>query len=497
MRQQPTPTTDGQLVERARAGDREAFGDLVDRYRDMVYGLEYHLTGDFEAARDLAQEALIQAYLRLSQLREPAKFGGWLRRIALNVYRTARRQPGIATESLSDHDSAGGRDRERSDLEWAVRDALARLRQTERLTLTLHHVDGYSQAEIAAFLGVRRETVKTRLARARNRMREEIMAMVEDTFEGRRLPDGFTRETVRQALRRGQVALAERDHSAALEAFGEAVELQPGSSDAHVGLGAAWLLRHELLADPQATAKARAEFEDALASDPRCEDALVALADLEAGNRRDAYARALQVLPESAELRYRLAWEMHAAGHTERAAGMMAAMLEEDTPAGVRVRLHNNLGCFYHDRLGDPVRGREHLRHAAQVAARLADRRQAFLHGRIYAWVALRDRQWGEALPAAQSILDDAPTDFERRNLHVLMACALANSGSADEAMEHMRQAATPGPAPRERNRWPCTCSEGAEVPDPFAWVRANTEEYFAPLAADARFRQLIGSHPA
>ena len=44
--------TDGQLVERVRSGDREAFGDLVGRYRDMVYGLGYHLTQDFEAARD-------------------------------------------------------------------------------------------------------------------------------------------------------------------------------------------------------------------------------------------------------------------------------------------------------------------------------------------------------------------------------------------------------------------------------------------------------------
>jgi len=77
--------TDGQLVERVRSGDREAFGDLVDRYRDMIYGLGYHLTGDFEAARDLAQEALIQAYLRLAQLRDPGKFAGWLRQTTLDV----------------------------------------------------------------------------------------------------------------------------------------------------------------------------------------------------------------------------------------------------------------------------------------------------------------------------------------------------------------------------------------------------------------------------
>ncbi len=68
--------TDGQLVGRVRSGDREAFGDLVGRYRDMVYGLGYHLTNDFEEARDLAQEAFVQAYLKLGQLRDPDRFSG-------------------------------------------------------------------------------------------------------------------------------------------------------------------------------------------------------------------------------------------------------------------------------------------------------------------------------------------------------------------------------------------------------------------------------------
>ena len=68
--------TDRQLVERVQEGDPEAFGDLVDRYRDMVYGLGYHLTHDFEAARDLAQEAFVQAYLKLGH---PTPFSAALR----------------------------------------------------------------------------------------------------------------------------------------------------------------------------------------------------------------------------------------------------------------------------------------------------------------------------------------------------------------------------------------------------------------------------------
>jgi RNA polymerase sigma-70 factor, ECF subfamily len=94
--------TDRELVARVRGGDREAFGDLVDRYRDMVYGLGYHLTHDFEAARDLAQEAFVQAYLKLDQLRDADRFAGWLRQIATNLHRNQRRRREVATVALEE-----------------------------------------------------------------------------------------------------------------------------------------------------------------------------------------------------------------------------------------------------------------------------------------------------------------------------------------------------------------------------------------------------------
>ena len=200
--------TDGELVERVRSGDREAFGDLVGRYRDMVYGLGYHLTHDFEAARDLAQEAFVQAYLKLGQLRDPAKFSGWLRQIATNVHRTHQRRREVATVTL-DEAGAVPDARQPSEIEVVVRDALARLREPERLALTLHYVNGYSHAEIAGFLGVRPETVKTRLARARQHLRTEVMAMVEETFRAKSLGEAFQKDvvgTVRELagdLRRG------------------------------------------------------------------------------------------------------------------------------------------------------------------------------------------------------------------------------------------------------------------------------------------------------
>jgi len=479
--------TDVQLVLRTRAGETEAFGDLVHRYRDMVYGLGYYLTGDFEASRDLAQEAFVQAYLKLGQLREPERFAGWLRQIAVNIHRTQHRQRQVTEVSLGRHAESAREGPLPSEIGVVVQEALSKLRPTERLALTLHYVNGYTHAEIGGFLGVRPETVKTRLARARKHLKQEVIAMVEDSFERTKLPDDFTEETVAEALRRGQAALQEDDYEAALRSFGQVAAWQPECADAHAGLGAAWVIKGEQISDPEAKARAKAEYEKALQLDPRCEEALVALADMDAGDKRQAYRRALAVLPESAELRYRLAWEIHAAGETEEAAEIMSAMLNEDVPVSVRVRLHNNLGMFLHDKLGHPAEGREHFRLAAETGETTP---LAFFHWRVYACVAIKDGEWDEAVRAATHIPDSAPTDFERRNLHVMLAAAQANLGRGDEAIEHLGKAAKPGPEPPGADRWPFRVSASA---NPLDWARSNAEHYFAPIAADIRFSQILG----
>ena len=481
--------TDRQIVQRTLDGDRLAFGELVDRYRHMAYGLGYHLTGEFEAARDVAQEAFIQAYLKLAQLRDPEKFAGWLRRIILNVQRSQLRTKKVVTVGLEDEDQSIRQAPQPSDIEIAVRDALAGLSEPDRLALTLHYINGYSGAEIAGFLGVLPDTVKTRLARARQRLKKEIKAMVEDTFEREHLPEDFTTKTVAEALRRGQAALADDDYEAALAAFGEATVLRPESSEAHAGLGAAWTMRNHQIPDPGTPAKARAEFEEALRHDPRNEAALVGLAEMET-DKRQAYERALKVLPESAELRYRFAWAVHEDGQTEEAVRMLTAMLDEGIPASARVRIHNNLGCFYHDELGDPGKGREHLRLAAETAEVAEAKVSSFFHWRVYACTALRDHEWQEALSAASRVLDRAPTDFEHRNLHVLIAAAKANLHQPEEAIQHLAAAATPGPEPPGADRWPFRVPANA---DPLDWVRRNPAECFSNMMTDPRFKELIG----
>ena len=189
--------TDADIVDRVRAGDSEAYSQLVGRYQNAVYGLVYHHLQNFEGARDVAQEAFVRAYLHLEQLREPAKFGPWLRQVAVNeCHMWQRRQ---RTTELLDADPAMPDQVEQVETRLMIREALDCLSEASRLTLTLFYMQSYSLQEIAAFLEVPITTVKSRLRNARARLRKELMQMVEDTLKHEPLPENFA-EQIREGV---------------------------------------------------------------------------------------------------------------------------------------------------------------------------------------------------------------------------------------------------------------------------------------------------------
>jgi len=177
-----------ELVRRARRGDRDAYGRLVDRYRDMVYGLAYHLTGHFEDARDLTQSAFLQAYSRLPQLREPERFPSWLRRITVNLHGSQTRAGRLRTVPLEQADAQAVDPAGSREVGLTVRQALMSLREPDRLALTLHYIDGYTHAEIGGFLDTTASVVKARVARARGRLRREMLEMVGASMSEHKLP---------------------------------------------------------------------------------------------------------------------------------------------------------------------------------------------------------------------------------------------------------------------------------------------------------------------
>jgi RNA polymerase sigma-70 factor (ECF subfamily) len=179
--------SDGELIRQCRAGAREAFGVLVDRHGDRLYAGLFRVLGSAEDARDAAQEAFVHAYQKLDTFHGNSAFSTWLFRIALNAAFSGQRRSkrykssldGARNEfgyELSDHRSGSDptHSLEQSDTQRVVRDALAELPEEFRAALVLKEMEGLRYEEIAEVLNVPIGTVRSRIHRARNELREKL-----------------------------------------------------------------------------------------------------------------------------------------------------------------------------------------------------------------------------------------------------------------------------------------------------------------------------------
>jgi RNA polymerase sigma-70 factor (ECF subfamily) len=195
---------DEHLVKAAVDGDRSAFDELAQRYRGAAFGVAFHRLGSFEAARDVAQEALIKAYQDLPTLREPSKFGNWLFRITVTAAAAYRRKSpymlslDLMPDRISDHAAW----MERAEKARQVREALDVLPEADRLAVILHYVDGYSHEEIGDMLDSSVSAVKSRIYRARRRLREEMLEMVESNLKSELPKVEFTRDLAQVILQK-------------------------------------------------------------------------------------------------------------------------------------------------------------------------------------------------------------------------------------------------------------------------------------------------------
>ncbi len=180
------------LVTAARSGDPAAAGELVRRFQDMAYATAFAHLGDHHRAEDAAQDAFMTALQRLPDLREPAAFPGWFRQIVRGACGRLTRGPAPsplaldAAAALEDAGPAPERLAESRELAGRVRQALATLPEAQRLATVLYYLGDYSQAEVAAYLGVPVTTVKKRLYAARQRLRERMLDMVEGELRAHR-----------------------------------------------------------------------------------------------------------------------------------------------------------------------------------------------------------------------------------------------------------------------------------------------------------------------
>jgi RNA polymerase sigma factor (sigma-70 family) len=194
-----------ELVHKAQGGDLDAFDALVGRFRDMAVGYAYSILRDFPLAEDAAQEAFVQAYRDLGSLRYATAFPSWLRRIVFKHCDRLKRRKSLPTAPI---EAAGEvREEARSPLEeiedretnQAVIDSIRALPRHERAAVTLFYINGYSMNEVGEFLDVPAATVKSRLHSARQKLKERMVAMVQDTLR-QHAPGAEFNERVRTVL---------------------------------------------------------------------------------------------------------------------------------------------------------------------------------------------------------------------------------------------------------------------------------------------------------
>jgi RNA polymerase sigma factor (sigma-70 family) len=177
------PLEDDELIDRAKQGDVRSYEELVARYQGIAVRTAYVITRGTADAEDAAQEAFVKAYYALGRFRPGAPFRPWLLRIvaneASNRRRAARRREGLVLRLAEDRPSGDAAPSPEAavlagERERLLLEALAILREADRTVIAYRYFLDLSEAEMAATLGVRPGTVKSRLSRALARLRSVL-----------------------------------------------------------------------------------------------------------------------------------------------------------------------------------------------------------------------------------------------------------------------------------------------------------------------------------
>ena len=159
------------IVALAQTGDRDAFGELVRRRQSWLRNLMRRFSNSPDSADDLAQQAFLLAWRDIRRLRDPRRFSGWLRQLAINVWRGELRRRDPAAAATIDA-AAEPTETPRPGTAMDLDRALAALADVERLCLVLAYHEGMSHSEIATTLELPLGTVKSHVRRGAEQMRQ-------------------------------------------------------------------------------------------------------------------------------------------------------------------------------------------------------------------------------------------------------------------------------------------------------------------------------------
>ncbi|HEY32665.1 MAG TPA: sigma-70 family RNA polymerase sigma factor [Dehalococcoidia bacterium] len=219
--------TDIELIELARQGDKDAFGLLLQRYQMIARRFAMRLVANEDFAQQLAQEAMLQAYLSLDHLRDAARFKGWLCGIVLNIYRSrlrARRVTFFSLEAMTgglqfDAVPLSGitvtpeRITEERELHQTILGVINTLEPKDRDATLLFYYEELSLQEIAVLSGVSVGAVKVRLHRARQRLKTNLLSQYPEIIPRGQRRKTMIKVTIADVVKREQTDDQGRSHT--------------------------------------------------------------------------------------------------------------------------------------------------------------------------------------------------------------------------------------------------------------------------------------------
>lgn len=197
---------DAILIQQILSGNQDAFTNLVRNYQKQIHAYAWRMVGDFHLAEEITQDTFLQVYTKLDTLREPNRFAAWLQAIVENccyAYYRKTHPPITSIESISEGEIERlyykrylDEQREVKATEKrhkVVKNLLKKLPANEQTVITLHYLGEMRCEDISDFLDVPLNTIKSRLHRARKRLKKEE-EMVRKTLGGFELPDNLTED---------------------------------------------------------------------------------------------------------------------------------------------------------------------------------------------------------------------------------------------------------------------------------------------------------------
>ena len=204
---------DSELIQRTLEGDQQAFALLVEKYQEQVHTLAWQKIGDFHIAQEITQDVFITAYQKFSNLTHYRQFAGWLYVVTNRKCIAWHRKNRIETQSIDETDPVEleeayyseymTQQREEDAKEkrrTIVQKLLSKLQESDRTVMNLYYIAEMSCEDIGKFLGVSPNTVRSKLHRARNRLKKEE-AMIQENLSSFQLPTQMTEHIMEKVSR--------------------------------------------------------------------------------------------------------------------------------------------------------------------------------------------------------------------------------------------------------------------------------------------------------